>query len=240
MAPLQDDGLTDVIEDLVQVVRNRWDRLGFLETDTGAFATGHIPAVGPHAYLCRFYAGLAEAGLDAAEAESERYLPQPYREFLRSFNGGKIMGVSLYGATGGQNLRIAEGIGQPVSIRYQNAFYLRKEFIPEGHFGFGSINGPRYSQGHLYLTSVGEVELINRDHNLVATRWPSFKAFLEQEFTRQMSRYDDEGRETGEVAKLPGNSENWEALGKESSDRRRKESSVLHRVFRSLRGLREY
>ena len=144
------------------------------------------------------------------------------------------MGISLYGSTGGQNLRDSEGIGQPVSIRYQNAFYTRPEFIPEGHFGFGAMNGPFYSQGHLYLTSVGEVELINRDHDLVAMRWPSLTQFLNQELPRQLSRYDDEGRETGEVTRLPGNTDDWEALGKEKSDRRKREGTVLHKTLSKL------
>lgn len=234
MAPLKDEKVAKVIQDLAQELRSRWDRLGYLETDNGAFATGHIPNVAPHAYLCRFYAGLSDVGLDDAEAESERYLPQPYRDFLRSFNGGSIMGISLNGATGGQNVRAAEGIGQPISIRYQNVFYTRPEFIPESHFGLGAMNGPRYSQGHLYLTSVGEVELINSDHDLVAMRWPSLTEFLNQEIARQLSRYDNEGQETGEVTRLPGNTDNWEALGKETSDRRKKENTVLHKTLSKL------
>ncbi|WP_299042127.1 SMI1/KNR4 family protein [uncultured Tateyamaria sp.] len=231
---MKDEKVAKVILDLAQEIRSRWDRLGYLETDDGAFATGHVPNVAPHAYLCRFYPGLSDAGLDDAEAESERYLPQPYRDILSSFNGARIMGISLHGATGGQTVRDAEGIGQPISIRYQNVFYTRPEFIPEGHFGLGAMNGPRYSQGHLYLTSVGEVELINRDHDLVAMKWPSLTEFLNQEIARQLSRYDDEGRETGEVPRLPGNTDNWEALGKETSDRRKKEDSVLHKTFTKL------
>ena len=230
---MQDDVAT-VIEDLVLQVRERWDQLGFVEEETGAFATGRVPHIAPHAYLCRFYAGLSEAELEDAEAESERYLPQPYRDFLRSFNGANIMGISLHGATGGQNLRNASSIGQPISIRYQNVFYTRKDFIPEGHFGLGAMNGPCYSQGHLYLTSIGEVELINRDHDLVATRWPSFTDFLRQEITRQLSRFDDEGRETGDVDRLPGVTDEWEALGKSLSDQRKKDDSLPNRLLRKL------
>lgn len=237
--PSNDDDVAKVVDGIVKTIRDRWDKLGYLETDGCAFATGHVPAIAPHAYLCRLYAGLSDAGLDDAEAECERYLPQTYRDFLKSFNGATIMGISLYGATGGQNLRVAEGVGHPISIRYQNAFYLRPEFIPAGHFGLGAMNGPWYSQGHLYLTSAGEVELINRDHNLIAARWPSFTVFLEQEVLRQMSRYDEAGQETGRFPRLPGNTADWEALGKKTSDDRKKSSTFLNKALCRLRVFRK-
>lgn len=237
---MSDEDASEVIEQLARSIRDRWDKLGFLESDGGAFATGHTPAVAPYAYLCRFFTGLTDAGLSDAEEESERYLPTPYREFLKSFNGARIMGISLHGSTGGQNHRDAgESIGQPISIRYQNAFYDRPDYIPEGHFGLGAMNGEWYSQGHLYLTSIGEVELINRDHDLTAAKWPSFTEFLKQEIPRQMSRYDEAGIEIKSLKRLPGNTDNWEALGKEVSDRRKKEGSVLHKVVRKLSWLRK-
>lgn len=231
-----DEDATKVIDDLVKFVRGRWDKLGYLETDGGAFATGHVPIVAPHAYLCRFYAGLSEDGLSEAEMECGRYLPQPYRNFLSSFNGAIIMGISLYGSTGGQNLRAAEGVGQPISIKYQNAY--RAGFIPKGHFCLGAMNGAWYSQGHLYLTSIGEVELINRDHYLIAAKWPSFTDFLKQEVLRQMSRYDEAGRKNRDVPPLPGNIEDWEALGKIEADRRKKESTILYKVLGRVKSLR--
>jgi len=219
---------------LKQSLRRKFDPLGCFEADGGGFATGHTPAVAPQAYLCRFYGGLSEEGVDDAEAESERFLPQPYRDFLGFHNGAQILGISLYGATGGRNLRATSGMGQPISIRYQNVFYTRPEYIPEGHFGLGSMNGRWYSQGHFYLTSAGEVELINREHDVTATRWPSFEEFLTQEVHRQMSRYDDAGNEIAEIEPLPGNVTNWEALGKESSDRRKRENSPISKALKGL------
>lgn len=235
--PSSDADVAKAINDIVKIIRGRWDRLGCLEADGSAFATGHIPTIAPHAYLCRFYAGLSDAELGEAEAECERYLPPPYREFLKSFNGAAIMGISLYGATGGQNPRAAEGIGQPISIRYQNTLYTRPAFVPKGHFCLGAMNGLRHSQGYLYLTSAGEVELINRDRELIAATWPSFTDFLRQEVPRQMSRYDEEGQETGGVPPLPGNTDNWEALARKTSDDSKNESTLFLRTLRRLRGV---
>jgi|GEM_PF-3419662 len=232
------EDMENTIDDLVLTIRGRWDKLGCFETDDGAFATGHISDAGPHAYLCRFYAGLSDRGLDDAEAESQRYLPPSYRDFLKSFNGARVMGISLHGATGGQNTRAITGIGQPVSIRYQNASYTRPGFIPEGHFSLGAMNGPYYSQGHLYMTSLGEVELINRDHNMIAKTWPSFTGFLKQEIPRQMSRYDNAGRETGSVEPLPGNTDDWEMLARKQSDKKKNENTVWYKVTRKLQTFR--
>ncbi|WP_299026411.1 SMI1/KNR4 family protein [uncultured Sulfitobacter sp.] len=234
---LNDENVAKVIEEFAGIVRDRWDKLGYLEGDGGAFATGHTPAIAPQSYLCRFYAGLSEDGLKDAESESERHLPHQYRSFLSAFNGGHIMGISLHGSTGGSNLRQIDGIGQPVSIRYQNVFYTRPDYIPEGHFGLGAMNGEYYSQGHLYLTSTGEVELINREHNLIAKTWPSLAGFLSEEIPRQLTRYDEAGLETKRVARLPGNTDDWEALGKAATEERRKEATVLQKVKRGLGGL---
>ena len=235
---MSEQSVSNVIQELTRSIRNKLDRLGFLEEEGGAFATGHLPSSGPHAYLCRFYEGLTDVGLEEAEAESERYLPVSYREFLKSHNGAHIVGISLHGATGGQNVRRVGGVGQPVSIRYQNVYYSRPAYIPDGHFGLGAMNGKWFSQGHLYLTSTGEVELINRDYNLIGARWPSFTDFLRQEVPRQLSRFDEAGAEVTAIEPLPGKTEDWEALGKEISDRRKKENTFLGKTIRKINSFR--
>lgn len=96
------------------------------------------------------------------------------------------------------------------------------------------MNGNGNAQGHLYLTSTGEVELINREHNLIAITWPSLADFLSTEIPRQFSRYDAQGNDTGQVARLPGNTQDWEALGKQAADQRKKENSVSHKLMRKL------
>lgn len=211
--------ISGTILELTQLVRGRWDNLGVLEAKNGAFATGHTPFIAPHAYVCRLYAGLSDEELNGAEAESERYLPNSYREFLKIHNGAEIMGICLFGATGGHNLReIEDTIGQPISLRYHNAFYFRSDYIPEGHFGIGSMNGERYSQGHLYLTSTGEVELLNSRYNIIGATWPSLSEFLRQETQRQMALYDDTGAIMKGAKKLPGVTDDWERLAKEHEE----------------------
>ncbi|WP_171208791.1 MULTISPECIES: SMI1/KNR4 family protein [unclassified Ruegeria] len=231
----KEPNISEALAHLTAAIRGRWDKLGFFEGEHGSFATGHTPTVAPQAYLCRFYAGLIGDQLAQAEEESDRHLPTQYADFLREYNGASIMGITLFGATGGQYARALDDvIGQPISLRYQNAYYLRPDYVPEGHFGIGSMNGEWYSQGQLYLTSAGEVELINKDHDLIGARWSSMAEFLKQEVSRQMKRYDDAGNEITSVKRLPGETSNWEQLAKEVHDKSDTTGGLFGRFRRFL------
>jgi len=198
-----------------QIMRERYDRLGFVDAENGAYQTGHLPHVGPLAYLCTRYAGLDDNGVRDAESECERYIPEPYRELLRHMNGAWLLGVSLNGGILGSVDRSGIGIGKPISLRYQNAVE-RPDYIPNGHLGIGSINGPWSSQGHLYLTSLGEVEMYNARFNMIGARWSSLVVFLEEEISRRLLLYDYEGKELDHAKLLPGDTEDWERLAQEA------------------------
>lgn len=207
-----------VVEALVhleQLIRERYDRLGFVEGQNGAYQTGHVRHVAPLAYLCTRFAGLDEEGIRDAERECGRYISAPYRDLLGHMNGGWLLGVTLQGGTGGLVDRSGVGIGKPISLRYQNAVE-RPDRIPNGHLGIGGINGPWFSQGDLYLTSTGEVELYNAKFNLIGARWPSLAVFLADEISRRFSLYDDEGRQLENAKLLPGDTDDWERLAQEA------------------------
>ena len=103
------------------------------------------------------------------------------------------------------------GIGQPISIWYQNAVE-RPNYIPDGHLGIGAINGEWSSQGHLYLASTGEVELYNARFDMIGARWSSLAEFLSEEISRRIALYDEEGREPDKSKRLPGDTGDWERL----------------------------
>jgi hypothetical protein len=223
------DSVTDVLIKLEKAIRNRFDHLGYMEGDDGSFATGHVPHVAPYAYLCRRYSGLDHAGILEAEAESSRTIPASYKELLSHMNGASMLGVSLNGAVGGSVDRSGDGIGQPISIWYQNGY--RPDYIPEGHLGIGAINGEWFSQGHLYLASTGEVELYNAKCNLVGAKWRSLAEFLDVEILRRFELYDDNGVEAENNKKLPGDTDSWEGLAEEIEKRERFEASTLGRLI---------
>ena len=200
---------------LDEQLRERYDTLGSVEGENGAYQTGHVPHVARYAYLCSRYAGLDDNGVRDAENEAERYIPEPYKELLRHMNGARILGVSLHGGIGGSVDRSGVGIGQPISIWYQNAVE-RPDYIPDGHLGIGAINGEWSSQGHLYLASTCEVELYNAKFDIIGARWSSLSDFLEDEIPRRFSIYDDEGREIEKSKRLPGDTKDWERLAQEA------------------------
>ncbi|GAA6181233.1 hypothetical protein NBRC116594_26710 [Shimia sp. NS0008-38b] len=203
--------ITETLQELDNAIRQRFDPLGFFEGPNGSFATGRVPAVAPQAHLCWRYAGLDEAGIEAAENSAGRYIPEPYKALLRHMNGARFLGVSLLGEIGGSVDRSGIGIGQPVSIRYQNIIG-RPDYIPNGHLGIGAINGEWFSQGHLYLTTTGEVELYNARCDLIGKRWPSLVAFFNEEMNRRFTLYEPNGSKKSGAKHIPGDTEDWEQL----------------------------
>ena len=223
------------VSELTVLLREKLDPLGCSEGEAGAFQTGHVPHVAPLAYLCVCYSGLNEEGLQAAEEECGRYIPDPYREFLACMNGASILGVSLFGTIFGAVDRSGLGIGQPISLRYGNVVE-RPGYIPQGHLGIGGINGERYSQGALYLASTGEVEFYNSHANMIGAKWESFSNFLNEEMPRRLSLYDERGFKIKGAKHLPGDTEDWERLGKEEYEKRtRSNNSFIGRAMRSVR-----
>jgi hypothetical protein len=207
------DQIANALNDLEAILRKRLDPLGCVEAENGAYMTGHAPYIAPLAYHLRRYAGLDDEGIRRAEAECDRYIHQDYQAFLRRMNGVRLFDLSLHGTVGSLIDRSGVGIGQPISIWYQNVVE-RPDYIPAGHLGIGAINGAWYSQGHIYLASTGEVELYNAHCDLIGATWPSISDFLSSEITRQLSLYDAMGHFIAGEKHLPGDTDQWEDIAK--------------------------
>ncbi len=213
--------ISGVLQKLEHQLRERLDPLGYVDAENDAFMTGHEPHKFPHFYLFRRYSGLDEEGMLAAEAECGRHIYEPYRELLSFMNGARVLGLVLQGSTGVNLDRSGQGVGQPISLRYGN-FCERPDYIPQGHFRIGSINGDWHSQGHLFLVSTGEVELYNAKFDLIGKRWSSLVEFLIDEIPRRLDLYDENGREIPGSKKLPGDTDDWEQLAAEVAEQERR------------------
>ncbi len=225
------DKVAKVLNELEIVLRKSMDPLGCVEAENGAYMTGHAPHIAPLAYHLRRYAGLDDEGIRQAEAECDRYIHQDYKDFLRRMNGVRLFKLSLHGTIGSSVDRSGVGIGQPVSIRYQNVVE-RPDYIPAGHLGIGAINGAWYSQGHFYLASTGEVELYNAHCNLIGARWPSLSDFLDSEIKRQLSLYDALGHFIAGGKHLPGDTDQWEGIAKAVTASRAVEDGFMLKLSR--------
>lgn len=228
-----------VIAELKDLLRQKFDRLGIEEGVDGTFIIGPVPT-NPRweahqlAHPSIFYAGLDDKGIEATEAESARYIPEPYKEFLRQTNGGRILGISLHGTIGGFIDRSGVSVGQPISICYQNEVE-RPDYIPNGHLGIGAINGDWYSQGHLYLTSAGEVELYHSLLPIIGARWNSLQDFLTEETQRRLSFFDDQGLLRDDVKYLPGDTDSWEKLAEDAKQKRSADERWVQRILGKFR-----
>lgn len=225
--------VSEVLDQLDLELRDRYDKLGCVQGENGSYLTGHVPHVAPLAYLCVRYPSLDDDAIGKVEAEAGRHIAEPYRQLLGHMNGASLLGVSLHGGVFGSVDRSGVGIGQPISIRYQNAVE-RPDYIPQGHLGIGAINGERRSQGHLYLTSTGQVEMYNAHFDLIGARWVSLSEFLSEEFSRRISLFDDEGKEVQKAKRLPGDTCDWERLA-EAAIGAQGRVGRLERLFGRLR-----
>jgi hypothetical protein len=224
--------VSSTLHHLMTIIRERFDSLGFVDEEAGAFATGHTPQVAPFAYLCRWYPGIHPERQRAAEEECGQRMHPSYWEFLTSTNGADLLGVSLHGVLGGFLDRSGTSVvGQPISIRYQN-MVERPHYVPEGHLGIGAINGEWVSQGHLYLTAKGQVELYNARLNMIGARWDSLQDFMMDEIPRRLTLFDDAGDEIRGTKRLPGNTENWERLAQESKRRNSGAKGLFRRLMK--------
>ncbi len=223
------NSVSEVLHGLELRLREKLDPLGFVNGDDGAFKTGHAPHQFPHFYLFVRYAGLNKEGIQAAEQECDRYILEPYKEFLTHMNGARVLGVSLNGVIGSVVDRSGQGIGQPISLRYENVID-RPLYIPKGHLGIGGINGDWYSSGRLYLTSTGEVELYNSKFDLIGARWSSLADFISDEIPRRLDLYDETGLEKPGGKKLPGDTDDWEQLAQEAKQQEKPARSMPSRI----------
>lgn len=225
--------MSEIVEKTKSQLLQKWGHLGMIEGEGGACAIGHTPQFAPFAYLCRFFPALTDEQINEADAICSRPFPLQYRKFLAQTNGAELMRVRLQGAVGLVERNPNDVIGQPVSLRYQNDIE-RPDYIPEGHFGFGLINGNWYSQGHLYLTNTGEVELYNSHCDLIGARWESLDAFLENEVARQIKLHDADGSIRQDVHHLPQDTLDWEKLGEAHKAATNKYHSFPRRMLRFL------
>ncbi|MBL1437593.1 MAG: hypothetical protein COB08_015500 [Rhodobacteraceae bacterium] len=226
-----DEAIETIVDGVKSKIRARWDILGSVDGINGSFSTGHTPKKAPLAYVARSYAQVVEQDILNFEAYSNVYCSDIYRRFLKRCNGMRVNNLSLNGVVETLQRDHTDSIGQPISLTYDNG-RLKPLHVPHGHFAIGSINGKWHSQGIIFLTSTGEVELYNSYENLVGARWPSFVAFLTEEVDRQMSLCNDDGSLREDVEFLPQDTQSWEAIGKVHSDERKRAASLKGRVKR--------
>lgn len=208
---------TSVTEATQTVIREIWQVLGprgGVEGAFNAFRAGHMPEKGPYWYSATVFNGLSEDEIDELEGQlpypvpeqTRAKIPQSMRELLSVTNGLHVHNLSIDGQQG----RIDQGAGAPYSL--SPGQLVRPPGVPKTWFGIGTMNGPRRSQGKLFLTEQDEVVLVHRDSGDIGARWLNLAEFLTQEIPRLLSVHDDKGDPIPGESELPGDTSDWEEV----------------------------
>ena len=206
-------------------IRKRLAPLGLVEGENGAFMAGHGPKRAPLYYSAVVYSGLDDDDIRDLEYQLDyllSYIPEllpfsistPYRDFLRITNGLRFHCLNL----SGHFCISAPTVGAPIGLDYSQMD--RPNRVPNSSFGIGSMNGPRISQGKLYLTESGTVQLVDPYEGEVGAEWSSLSAFLRSEIPRLLDAYDDDGYLRVGASPYPFEPEIWEAIAEKHKNKK--------------------
>ena len=213
----------------IQQIKNHFGSIKFKQSPTGAFCAGRrSDAPGEENWLAAsVFRPLTDSQIDKLQSylpypspeQTSAYIPQQFRIFLKICNGLRIFNLSIYG-----DYSIRDPlIGSPIGLN--TAAYLPPK-VPRTSFGFGSINGEYYSQGHLSLTLYGQVELRHSDTGERGKIWATLAEFLDDEVPRQLQTRDLDGTRIAGISCLPGNVDTWEETAKKVAEKRHFDASI--------------
>ena len=162
----------------------RAEPLGVLTTPSGARAVGHVPLIGPRAYLHTVFPPLGREGLAAVATEVRRTLPEQYRELLQRTNGLLLFGSSLY-VYGLRTSYARDGRDRfPFSGDLSNTLE-RPPRIPDHAVVVGGYG----KDGSKLFVDENGAARCDRDSGVVLNRWASLAEWLAAETDRMSDLY---------------------------------------------------
>jgi hypothetical protein len=177
-------------------VTEEWGHLGTMVTPSGTRLVGHVPQVAPAAWLFSFYAGCADAQLDAWEERMRTSIPPPWREVLRNLNGLTMLVriIHLCGVLSPRGLVSRDWHDpSPMSLDYAVDEPPRGPVMSSTDFLVGSEVGREYDRGSVYCLRGGAMLRVSRDGQTEKARWPSISSMLEAEYRAFSEMHDSDG-----------------------------------------------
>jgi len=170
-----------------------WGHLSTQVTASGVRCVGHVPQVGPKAWLHRFYPGIAVADMDWSEARMGRPIPAPWREALETMSGLKLFvgSIYLYGLLPGGLMRRSVDDPGPFSIEDENGNRsVARPMVGPGDFVIGGCS----KEGSHYVLHPDEsVSKVDRAGIQQLAEWPSVEALLDAEYAAMAALHDRAG-----------------------------------------------
>jgi len=176
---------------LIEIV-DEYRSLGFKELSNGALLVGHVPHVGPEAWLHLLFRGLSEAELTELDRRLGRRLPDSYRQFLAWHNGLSLFSGALYLAgLRTSYVRAGEAMWQPFALEDSNVTGRPRSARPSDVF----IGGYKADGSVTLLSSDGSwVCRCDPTGSTILNQWPSIETMLTDEARRLRGHFDDKGR----------------------------------------------
>jgi hypothetical protein len=181
-------------EAILHVVE-RFQALGYRESQHGVRLFGPVPHVAPQAWLHAIPRGLTDLQIGELSRAVGKVFPAEYVEFLREINGSKLFAgaLYLYGMRPAAAGRTVDSAFLPFDIvdpnRLESPPGLRRELL--------LIGGYKVDGSQLVIDVVtGSVERISRESGARLNAWLSLREFLTDEMLRLDSLHDSSGRLT--------------------------------------------
>jgi len=183
--------LMGYFDELLNLI-DKYKRLGIHELSNGTKLIGHVPHIGPDAYLHIIFPGLSGDEITKIEEEIQRPLPTPLKEFLVYSNGIDLFS-GAFSISGYRNnyVRTGDESIQPFSITTPNVEERLNDAPHEAvFFGFydwdGSSTWMVPSDQKVYRCSIESAEPISD--------WKDLGSMLISETKRLSTLFDEKGR----------------------------------------------
>ena len=182
--------------DEVREVLAEAEALGGRELPDGTRLIGHVPHIGPEAYLHTVYAPLSDEELEVVEGQICRRLPSPLKAFYKCANGLYLFSGALsIDGLRREHSRTGDAARQPFSIDTPNVMERPTGSDPAAVF-FGGYDW----DGSLLFMMPSEARVFRceRDVASILTTWPTLENMLVSEAARLASAFDGDGRQIDE------------------------------------------
>lgn len=176
--------------ELMDVV-DRARPLGFRTLENGTQLVGHLPDVGPEAWLHQIFGPLDETGIRRVEKQVGIKLPPEFEWFLRQANGLSLFSGSLavYGLRESY-ARSGDAAWQPFAIDVPNTLERPRDGKGSSLF----VGGYRADGSLLYIDADNSsVYRCSRDSARPLNQWPSLLEMLAREAKRLSRLFDEKG-----------------------------------------------
>lgn len=170
----------------------KWSRLGARQASTGARLIGHVPHIGPEAYLHTVFPGLDEPAINELQVSVRGVIPDHHRAFLQLGNGLSLfLKLALYGLRTSFD-RGGDAARQPFHMKTSNTAERPAGARGEAVF----IGGYSYDGSKLYV--LPDDERVYHCPRLEAAPvwnvWPNLETFLNAEISRFETLFDERGK----------------------------------------------